>query len=72
MAEDESMAEDWITVKEASDLSGYCAQYIRRLVRKKKIKSEKWVRDWMISKSSLMAYARAAEKSKDSRKGPRT
>jgi excisionase family DNA binding protein len=66
------MAEDWITVKEASDLSGYNAQYIRRLVRRKRIKSEKWVRDWMLSRSSLMAYIQAAEKSKDSRKGPRT
>jgi excisionase family DNA binding protein len=66
------MAEDWITVKEASALSGYSAQYIRRLVRKKRIKSEKWVRDWMLSRSSLMAYVRAAEKSIDSRKGPRT
>jgi excisionase family DNA binding protein len=66
------MAEKWITVKEASDLSGYNAQYIRRLVRKKKIKSEKWVRDWMLSRSSLMEYMHDAKKSIDSRKGPRT
>jgi excisionase family DNA binding protein len=66
------MAEKWITVKEASDLSGYNAQYIRRLVRKKRIKSEKWVRDWMISRPSLTEYVRAAENSNDSRKGPRT
>jgi excisionase family DNA binding protein len=72
MAEDESMAKDWITVKEASDLSGYNAQYIRRLVRQKKIKSQKWVRDWQISRSSLMAYVRAAKISHDTRKGPRS
>jgi excisionase family DNA binding protein len=66
------MAEDWITVQEASDLSGYNPQYIRRLVRKKRIKSEKWVRDWMLSKASLLAYLREAQKSPDSRKGPRT
>jgi excisionase family DNA binding protein len=66
------MAEDWITVQEASDLSGYNPQYIRRLVRKKRIKSEKWVRDWMLSKASLLAYLREAQKSTDSRKGPRT
>jgi excisionase family DNA binding protein len=65
------MAEEWITVSEASELSGYSAQYIRRLVRKKKIKSQKWVRDWMISISSLKAYIQDAEKSKDPRRGPR-
>jgi len=65
------MAEDWITVNEASELTGYSAQYIRRLVRQKKIKSQKWVRDWMISISSLKAYLQAAEKSNDTRRGPR-
>jgi excisionase family DNA binding protein len=66
------MAEDWITVREASEISGYSAQYIRRLVRQNKIKSQKWVRDWMISSASLRAYIQAAEESKDPRRGPRT
>ena len=65
------MAEDWITVNEASELSGYSSQYVRRLVRQKKIKSKKWVRDWMISVSSLKAYLQDAEKSSDPRRGPR-
>jgi len=39
----------WLTALEAVRLTGYNIQYIRRLVRTKKVESKKWGREWMIS-----------------------
>lgn len=60
---------DWITTHKAAELSGYNAEYIRVLIRKGKIKSQKWGRDWQISRASLLAYMRAADTSSDQRHG---
>ena len=60
---------DWITTKQAAELSGYNAEYIRDLIRKGKIRSQKWGRDWQISRASLLAYMRAADTSSDKRRG---
>ncbi|MGI0013716.1 MAG: helix-turn-helix domain-containing protein [Nitrososphaera sp.] len=60
---------DWITTKQAAELSGYNAEYIRDLIRKGKIRSQKWGRDWQISRASLLAYVRTAETSPDKRRG---
>jgi hypothetical protein len=56
----------WLTALEAVRLTGYNIQYIRRLVRTKKVESKKWGREWMISLASLLAY-----KEGDERRGPR-
>ena len=60
---------DWITTHQAAELSGYNAEYIRDLIRKGKIRSQKWGRDWQISRASLIDYMRAADKSPDRRRG---
>jgi excisionase family DNA binding protein len=54
-------APEWITVREASELSGYNAEYIRRIMRQGKIKAEKLhgVREWLIDKKTLQAYVKA-------------
>jgi len=57
---------DWLTAAEAAHLTGYNIQYIRRLVRTKKVKSKKWGREWMISGVSLFSY-----KGDSKRRGPR-
>jgi excisionase family DNA binding protein len=56
-----SMA-DWITTAEAAKISGYHSKHIQRLVRAKKVKAQKWGIQWQISRSSLVAYMKAAEK----------
>lgn len=66
------MAEDWITTAEAARLSGYHSVYLRELIKAGKIKAQKWGRDWQVSRVSLLAYMRAAEKSADKRRGART
>lgn len=47
----------WLTTAEAARLTGYNLEYIRRLVRTKKVRAEKWGRDWMISRASIKGYS---------------
>jgi excisionase family DNA binding protein len=47
---------DWITTKEAAGLTGYSVQYIRRLVRQGRVVAKKWLRDWAVSRQSLLDY----------------
>jgi excisionase family DNA binding protein len=57
----------WLTSSEAARVTGYNLEYIRRLVRTKKIQAKKWGRDWMISQTSILGY-----QEKDKRRGPRS
>ncbi len=56
----------WLTTAQAARLTGYNLEYIRRLIRTKKIRAEKWGRDWMIRQASLLGY-----EEKEERRGPR-
>ena len=47
---------DWVTTKEAAELSGYHVQHIRRLIRSGKIEAKKWGRDWIVNRGSLLLY----------------
>lgn len=67
------MHTDWISTDEAAELSGYHPEYIRRLIRKGKIKvSRKGIMFW-IDRASLLEYLRKsqAESKKDKRHGPK-
>ena len=46
----------WLTVKEAADMSGYHPEHIRRLVREGKIEARKIVTVWLVNRSSLQNY----------------
>ncbi len=48
--------EDWITVQDAAELSGYHPNHVRRLVREGVVKGRKWAIVWQVSKQSLFAY----------------
>lgn len=61
---------EWITTNETVELSGYNAEYIRRLVRRNKIKAQKFGSVWQIDKSSLLNYMQESEHSTDGRRGP--
>ncbi len=50
---------DWLTTNEATRLTGYNAEHIRRLVRSGKVKAQKWGRDWMIDRVSLFEYLKS-------------
>ena len=53
-------APEWVSVKEAAELSGFDAQYVRTLVRSRKVAAEKkGGHEWWIDKSSLQAYVKS-------------
>ena len=47
---------DWLTSKEAAALTGYNVQHVRRLARAGKVKTQKWGKEWMVDRASLLAY----------------
>jgi excisionase family DNA binding protein len=66
------MATDWITTRQAAELSGYNHEYLRWLIREGKIRGQKFGTIWQVRKSSLLAYLREADKSNDKRWGGKT
>jgi excisionase family DNA binding protein len=62
--------DDWITTKEAAEISGYHVDYIRKLIKRKEIEARKFGRDWQVNQSNLLAYVRKVEK-KGAKRGPK-
>jgi len=54
--------DEWISVRDAAQLSGYNKEHITRLIREGKIKAKKFSIVWQISRSSLEAYIAKTEK----------
>ena len=50
------MTDDWITTREAVEMSGYNPVHLRSLIREGKIKGRKYFVVWQVSKSSLLTY----------------
>ena len=53
--------EDWLTTYEAVQISGYELDYIRKLVRAKKITGRKWGQSWQVSRKSLQEFLKDRE-----------
>ena len=49
---------DWITTKQATEVTGYTPEHIRRLASQGKVKAQRWGRDWQIDRDSLLAYVK--------------
>lgn len=64
------MAETWVSVSEAARMSGYDADYIRKLIRAGKVKARKVITVWQVDRASLSTYLKAAEKTGQKR-GPK-
>ena len=65
------MVDDWITTKEATELSGYHPDHLRRLIRAGEIEARKFGIVWQVSRQSLLIYLEAANQSPDKRWGPK-
>lgn len=52
---------DWIDVGSASQVSGYTPDYLRTLMREKRIKGEKRGTMWWINRDSLKEYLATIE-----------
>jgi excisionase family DNA binding protein len=64
------VATDWITTKEASEISKYHPEHIRRLIRTGEIEAQKFGEVWQVSRQSLQVYLRKVEKLGE-RRGPK-
>jgi hypothetical protein len=60
-----------ISVEEATTISGYNAQYLRRLLRAGKLAGVKVGQVWLIDLASLQTYFSCAISSNDMRFGPK-
>lgn len=52
---------DWLTVQEATKLSGYNADHLRELIRDGKITARKFSIVWMVSRTSLLEYVKRVQ-----------
>jgi len=48
--------EEWLTSYEAARVSNYELDYIRKLIRAKKIVGRKWGQSWQVSRQSLIDF----------------
>ena len=62
--------DEYITVRTASQFSGYNRQYLRRLLRKGVFRTRKIGQIWLIDKREFKDYLMEANQSKDKRFGP--
>ena len=62
------MADDWITTREATKLSGYHPVHLRMLIRNGRIKGRKYFVIWQVSRSSLLSYL-GNQKARGGRRG---
>ena len=60
-----------LTVREASEKTGYNPEYLRRLIRQSEIEAELVGMMYLIDPASLGAYVERMKQSDDSRAGPR-
>lgn len=65
------MAKEWITTREAAELSGYHPEYLRELIREKRVRGRKFGIVWQVDKQSLLSYLQTGQQSADKRRGPK-
>ena len=65
------MADEWLSLKDAAELSGYSTRQLLRWIHAEKIKAEKFVDVWRVDRRSLMAHVKEARKQGEKR-GPKT
>ena len=62
--------EEWLTTYEAARLANYDPDYIRKLVRAKKVKARKWGQAWQVHRESLLEYVQKT-RAKGEKPGPK-
>lgn len=65
------MLEELLTTKEATVLSGYHTEYIRKLLQDGRISGRKFGPVWQVDRASLLEYVARME-NQGERRGPKT
>ena len=63
---------DWLTIQEAANISGYHPEYIRRLIRNGEIDARKFSIVWQVKRDSLLSYIETANAMADKRFTPKS
>ena len=63
--------DEWISVSEAAEISGYNPEYIRRLIRDRDIEGKKFSIVWQVRRESLLDYIESAKAQSDKRYTPK-
>lgn len=66
-----STVEEWLSIKQAAELSGYHPTYLRDLIRAGSLPARRFGPLWQVNRQDLLAYVEAARKSGDGRRGPK-
>jgi excisionase family DNA binding protein len=66
------MLDEWLSVSEAAQLSGYHPEYIRRLIRDGEIEARKFSIVWQVRRESLSRYIENASSKEDKRFTPKS
>ena len=64
--------DEWVSVSEAAEISGYHPEYIRRLIRDGEIEARKFSIVWQVKRESLMTYVESAKSQDDKRFTPKS
>jgi excisionase family DNA binding protein len=64
------MAETWISITEAAQISGYHPEHLRKLIRANKVTARKFGPLWQVNRVDLLTYIRKAKKFGEKR-GPK-
>ena len=64
--------DEWLSVSEAAELSGYHPEYIRRLIRDGEIEGRKFSIVWQVRRESLNSYMENANSQQDKRFTPKS
>ncbi len=64
---DPVITDEYITVRAASEFSGYNQQYLRRLLRENVFSSKRIGQMWLIDLVGFLDYLKTAQQSKDQR-----
>jgi len=62
---------EWISVREAAEMSGYHPEYSRWLIKHDKVEARKEGPMWWIDRDNFLAYLNEMQARNDKRYGPR-
>ena len=64
--------DEWLSVNDAAEISGYHPEYIRRLIRNGEVEARKFSIVWQVRRESLESYIQSANSQSDRRYTPKS
>ena len=61
---------EWITTKEAAELTGYTTSYLRKAIHRGRLYAKKRGRDWFLNREEVLAYAEEMKRLGPARHNP--